>query len=92
MVEIMHRGFAIKTECRVCGAELKFQWGDMKYMTNKDREYEWDPIRANKTKYIECPVCHEKIFVRDDNLGWINGTVRIYEDTNKEVQDGRINE
>ena len=68
-----------------------FQWSDMKYLTDKDSEYQMDP-QARKIKYIECPVCHEKIFVRDDNLGWINGTVRIYEDTNKEVQDGRINE
>ena len=86
MVEIMHNGFAIKTECQLCGAELKFQWNDMKYLTNKDREYEWDPIRAKKTRYIECPTCHTKIFVRDDDSGWMNGTVRIYEDTNKEVQ------
>ena len=90
MVEIIHNGF-IKTECRLCGAELKFQWNDMKYLTIKDIEYEWDPIRAQKTKYIECPVCHEKIFVRDVN-GWINGTARIYEDTNKDVQDGRTND
>ena len=86
MVEIMHRGFAIKTECRVCGAELKFQWGDMKYLTNKDREYEWDPIRANKTKYIECPVCHKKVFVRNDDSGWMNGTKRIEEDHKNGVQ------
>lgn len=91
MVEIIQDGLAIKTECRVCGAELKFKWSDMKYLTIKDIEYEWDPIRAQKTKYIECPVCHEKIFVRDVN-GWINGTARIYEDTNKDVQDGRTND
>ena len=82
----MHDGFAIKTECKICGAELKFQWNDMKYLTNEDLEYRWDPIKTQRTRYIECPVCHEKIFVRDDNLGWINGTVRIYEDTNKEEQ------
>ena len=36
MVEIIQDGLAIKTECRVCGAELKFQWNDMKYLTDKD--------------------------------------------------------
>ena len=86
MVEIMHKGFDIKTECKICGAELKFQWNDMKYMTNEDLEYRWDPIKAQRTRYIECPVCHEKLFVRDDKLGFINGTVRIYEDTSKESQ------
>ena len=86
MVEIMHNGFAIKTECKICGAELKFQWNDMKYLTNEDLEYRWDPIKAQRTRYIECPVCHEKIFVRDNDLGWINGTVRIYEDKNIEEQ------
>ena len=86
MVEIIHNGFAIKTECQLCGAELKFQWNDMKYLTNEDLEYRWDPIKAQRTRYIECPVCHTKIFVRDDDSGWMNGTVRIYEDTNKEVQ------
>ena len=84
MVEIIQDGLAIKTECRVCGAELKFQWSDMKYLTNKDREYKLDPIRAQKTRYIECPVCHTKIFVRNDDSGWMNGTVRIYEEKNTE--------
>ena len=85
MVEIVHDGFAIKTECKSCGAELKFKWSDMKYLTDKDSEYQLAP-QARKIRYIKCPVCHEKIFVRDDNLGWINGTARIYEDTNKEAQ------
>ena len=84
MVEIIQDGLAIKTECRVCGAELKFKWSDMKYLTDKDVEYQWSPIYAQKTQYIECPVCHEKIFVRDDNLGFMNGTARIYEEKNTE--------
>ena len=84
MVEIIQDGLAIKTECRVCGAELKFQWNDMKYLTDKDIEYQWSPIYAQKTQYIECPVCHTKIFVRNDDSGWMNGTERIYEDTNME--------
>ena len=85
MVEIVHDGFAIKTECRSCGAELKFKWSDMKYLTDKDSEYQLDP-QARKIRYIKCPVCNEKIFVRNDESGWMNGTLRIYEDTNKEVQ------
>ena len=84
MVEIIQDGLAIKTECRVCGAELKFQWNDMKYLTDKDVEYKRSPIYAQKTQYIECPVCHTKIFVRNDDSGWMNGTERIYEDTNME--------
>ena len=84
MVEIIQNGLAIKTECRVCGAELKFQWNDMKYLTDKDLEYQRSPIYAQKTQYIECPVCHTKIFVRNDDSGWMNGTERIYEDTNME--------
>ena len=84
MVEIIQDGLAIKTECRVCGAELKFQWNDMKYLTDKDLEYKRSPIYAQKTQYIECPVCHTKIFVRNDDSGWMNGTERIYEDTNME--------
>ena len=83
MVEIMHNGFAIKTECKICGAELKFQWNDMKYLTDKDIEYRWDPIKAKRTRYIECPVCHKKVFVRDDTCGWINGVEGIFEETNK---------
>ena len=74
MVEIIQDGLAIKTECRVCGAELKFKWSDMKYLTDKDLEYQ----------YIKCPICHTKIFVRNDDSGWMNGTERIYEDTNVE--------
>ena len=84
MVEITHRGFAIKTECNYCGTELKFDWKDMKYLTDKDMEYKWSPAYSQKTRYIECPVCHEKIFVRNDDSGWMNGTVRVYEDANKE--------
>ena len=84
MVEIIQDGLAIKTECRVCGAELKFQWNDMKYLTDKDVEYQRSPIYAQKTQYIECPVCHTKIFVRNDDSGWMNGIERIYEDTNME--------
>ena len=86
MVEIIQNGLAIKTECRVCGAELKFQWNDMKYLTDKDLEYQRSPIYAQKTQYIECPVCHTKIFVKNDDSGWMNGTERIYEDTNMEKQ------
>ncbi len=84
MVEIIQDGLAIKTECRVCGAELKFQWNDMKYLTDKDIEYQCSPIYAQKTQYFKCPVCHTKIFVRNDDSGWMNGTERIYEDTNVE--------
>ena len=84
MVEIIQDGLAIKTECRVCGAELKFQWNDMKYLTDKDVEYQRSPIYAQKTQYIECTVCHKKVFVRNDDSGWMNGTERIYEDTNME--------
>lgn len=84
MVEIIHNGFAIKTECNWCGAELKFDWKDMKYLKDTDEEYQLNPMKALKTRYIECPVCHIKKFVRDDNLGWINGTVRIYDDANTE--------
>lgn len=92
MVEIIHKGLGIKTECNHCGSVLKFQWNDMKYLNIKDAEYELSPIHAVKTQYIECPVCHRKIFVRDADSGWINGTERIYEDTSKEVQDGRTND
>ena len=84
MVEIIQDGLAIKTECRVCGAELKFQWNDMKYLTDKDLEYQRSPIYAQKTQYIECPICHTKIFVRNDDSGWMNGTERIYEEKNTE--------
>ena len=84
MVVIIHNGFAIKTECRVCRAELKFQWKDMKYLTDKDVEYKQSPIYAQKTQYIECPVCHTKIFVRNGGSGWMNGTERIYEEKNTE--------
>ena len=84
MVEIIQGGLAIKTECRVCGAELKFKWSDMEYLTDKDVEYQYSPIYAQKTQYIECPICHTKIFVRNDDSGWMNGTARIYEDVNME--------
>ena len=43
MIEIMHEGFAIKTECSFCGAELKFDWKEMKYLNDKDMEYQWNP-------------------------------------------------
>ena len=83
MVEIMHKGFAIKTECEGCGAELNFDWKDMKYLTDKDSEYQRTP-HAKKIRYIVCPVCNEKVFVRHDDSGWMRGTVRIYEDANVE--------
>ena len=85
MVEIIDKGL-IKTKCKSCRVALMFQWNDMKYLTDKDLEYQLSPIYAQKTQYIECPVCHTKIFVRDDNLGFINGTERIYEEKNIEEQ------
>ena len=91
MAKIMHRGFAIKTECEYCGAELQFEWKEMKYLTDKDAECQWTP-QFRKIRYIECPSCREKVFVRHDDSGWMRGTVRIYEDTSKEVQDGRTND
>ena len=78
MVEIIHDGFAIKTECEGCGAELKFNWKDMKHMTDKDSECQLTP-QVRKIRYIECPICHEKVYVRHDDSGWMHGTVRIYE-------------
>ena len=83
MVEIIDKGL-IKTKCKSCRVALMFQWSDMKYLTDKDVEYQRSPIYAQKTQYIECPVCHTKIFVRNDDSGWMNGTERIYEDTNME--------
>ena len=85
MVEIIDKGL-IKTKCKSCGVALMFQWYDMKYLNDKDIEYQQSTEHAQKTRYIKCPICNTKIFVRDDNLGWINGTARIYEDTNKEIQ------
>ena len=85
MVEIIDKGL-IKTKCKSCRVALMFQWSDMKYLTNKDIEYQRSPEHAQKTRYIKCPICHEKILVRHDDSGWINGTVRIYDDANKEVQ------
>ena len=85
MVEIIDKGL-IKTKCKSCRVALMFQWSDMKYLTNKDIEYQYSPTQAQKTQYIECPICHVKIFVRDDVHGFINGTARIYEDTSKEEQ------
>lgn len=85
MVEIMHKGHAIKTECEFCGAELKFDWKDMKYLSDIDSECQWTP-QAKKIRYITCPVCNEKVFVRHDDSGWMRGTVRVYEETNKEEQ------
>lgn len=82
MVEIIDKGL-IKTKCKSCRVALMFQWSDMKYLTDKDSEYQLTP-QARKIRYIKCPVCHVKIFVRDDVHGFINGTVRIYEDANKE--------
>lgn len=84
MVEIIDKGL-IKTKCKSCRVALMFQWSDMKYLTDKDSEYQLAP-QARKIRYIKCPVCNEKIFVRNDDSGWMNGTVRVYEDTNKEVQ------
>ena len=83
MVEVIHKGLAIKTECEFCGAELKFDWKDMKHMTDKDSEWQLTP-QTRKIRYIECPVCREKVYVRHDDSGWMRGTVRIYEDTNVE--------
>ena len=83
MVEIIHRGFAIKTEWEFCGAELKFDWKDMKHMTDKDSEWQLTP-QARKIRYIECPSCHKKVYVRHDDSGWMRSTVRIYDDANAE--------
>ena len=62
---------------------MKFDWKDMKHMTDKDSEWQLTP-QVRKIRYIECPVCHEKVYVRHDDSGWIRGTVRIYDDANKE--------
>lgn len=87
MAKIMHNGFAIKTECEYCGAELQFEWKEMKYLSNKDAECQWTP-QFRKIRYIECPSCHEKVYVRHDDSGWMRGTVRIYEDANAEENNG----
>ena len=85
MVEIIDKGL-IKTKCKSCRVALMFQWSDMKYLTDKDIEYQWSPTHAQKTRYIECPVCHKKVFVRNDDSGWMNGTKRIEEDHKNGVQ------
>ena len=86
MIEIINKGLGIETECYYCGTQLKFQWNDMKYLNERDVEYQWSPTHAQKTRYIECPVCHKKVFVRNDDSGWMNGTKRIEEDHKNGVQ------
>lgn len=82
MVEIIDKGL-IKTKCKSCGVALMFQWYDMKYLNDKDPEFQWTP-QAKKIRYIKCPICRTKIFVRHDDSGWMRGTVRIYEDAKTE--------
>ena len=82
MVEIIDKGL-IKTKCKSCRVSLMFQWYDMKYLNDKDSEYQLTP-QARKIRYIKCPVCHEKVFVRNDDSGWMRSTVRIYDDSNAE--------
>lgn len=84
MVEILRKSLGLKVKCIYCGSVLKFQWEDMKYLNKEDIEYKWSPQYADITRYIECPVCHEKVFVRDDTCGWIDGVEGIYEGTNEE--------
>ena len=55
----------------------------MKYLTDKDAEFQWTP-QFRKIRYIECPSCHEKVYVRHDDSGWMRSTVRIYDDANAE--------
>ena len=74
MVEILRKVLGWKVECDYCGSVLKFQLGDMKYL-HKD---------SQRTQYIECPVCHTKVCVKDNDFGWLNGAERLYEDTNME--------
>ena len=45
-------------------------WEDMEYL-HKD---------SLRIQYIECPVCHAKVCVRDNGFGWLNGVERIYEE------------
>ena len=72
MVEILHKSLGLKVKCMYCGSVLKFRWEDMKYL-HKD---------SLRTQYIECPVCHTKVCVRDNDFGWLNGVERIYEENN----------
>ena len=87
MIEIIDKGL-IKTKCKSCGVALMFQWNDMKYLNIEDAEYKLFSKDAQKIRYIKCPVCHTKIFVRHDDSGWMRGTVRIYEEANKEANNG----
>lgn len=70
MVEVLHKSLGLRVKCMYCGSVLKFQLGDMKYL-HKD---------SLRTQYIECPVCHTKVCVRDNDFGWLNGVERIYEE------------
>ena len=84
MVEVLHRSLGLKVKCMYCGSVLKFHWEDMKYLNKEDPEYRWSPQCAEVTRYIECPICQEKVFVRDDTCGWINGAEGIFEEKNTE--------
>lgn len=84
MIEILKTSPGIKTECYLCGTVLKFQLWDMKKLEPEDYEYSEFPEQAPFLKYINCPLCENKCFVRDDRKGWINGTARIYEDKEEE--------
>ena len=86
MIEIINKGLGIETECYYCGTQLKFQWNDMKYLNEREVENQWSEKQDSKGRYIECPVCEKKIFVRNDDSGWMNGTKRIEEDHKNGVQ------
>ena len=84
MVEIIRKGLGWKVECGYCGSVLKFHLEDMKYLTTEDLEYKLAPRYAQITQYINCPVCSKKVFVKNDDSGWMNGTERIYEEKDTE--------
>ena len=83
MVEVIRKGLGWEVEC-ICGAVLKFQWNDMKYLNEDDAEYKASPEHARKAQYIICPVCSSKVFVKNDSSGWRLGVKRICRDASTE--------
>lgn len=58
----------IEVNCHYCGRPFSFFWDDMTRLIEKDIKHKQPEIR-----YIDCPDCGKRIFLKSDDSGWTSG-------------------
>ena len=63
----------IEVNCPYCGRPFSFFWDNMHLLTETDIKHQWSSEHVPKIRYVNCPICSYRLFIRRDEEGWTSG-------------------